>query len=31
VAPPLNVSKTEVDEGLSIISQTIAIADKYCN
>jgi taurine--2-oxoglutarate transaminase len=31
VAPPLNVSKVEVDEGLDIISQTIAIADKYCN
>ncbi|MGM5471109.1 aminotransferase class III-fold pyridoxal phosphate-dependent enzyme [Flavobacteriaceae bacterium LMO-SS05] len=31
IAPPLNVSKAEVDEGLSIISQTIAIADKYCN
>jgi taurine--2-oxoglutarate transaminase len=31
VAPPLNISKTEVDEGLNIISQTIAIADKYCN
>jgi taurine--2-oxoglutarate transaminase len=31
VAPPLNVSKIEVDEGLDIISQTIAIADKYCN
>ena len=31
VAPPLNVSKAEVDEGLSIISEAIAIADKYCN
>lgn len=31
VAPPLNVSKAEVDEGLKIISQAIAIADKYCN
>ena len=31
IAPPLNVSKTEVDEGLKIISQAIAIADKYCN
>jgi taurine--2-oxoglutarate transaminase len=31
VAPPLNVSKAEVDEGLNIISQAIAIADKYCN
>jgi len=30
VAPPLNVSKEEVDEGLDIISKTIAIADQYC-
>ena len=30
VAPPLNISKAEVDEGLDIISQTIAIADTYC-
>jgi taurine---2-oxoglutarate transaminase len=31
IAPPLNVSKEEVDEGLKIVSQAIAIADKYCN
>ena len=31
IAPPLNISKDEVDEGLDIISQTIAIADKYYN
>jgi taurine---2-oxoglutarate transaminase len=31
IAPPLNVSKSEVDEGLKIISEAIAIADKYCN
>ena len=31
IAPPLNVSKEEVDEGLKIISQVIAIADEYCN
>jgi len=31
VAPPLNISKTEVDEGLKIISEAISIADKYCN
>jgi len=30
IAPPLNVSKEEVDEGLNIISQAIAIADAYC-
>jgi taurine--2-oxoglutarate transaminase len=30
IAPPLNVSKEEVDEGLKIISQAIAIADDYC-
>ena len=31
IAPPLNISKEEIDEGLEIISQAIAIADKYCN
>jgi len=31
IAPPLNVTKEEVDEGLRIISQAIAIADEYCN
>jgi taurine--2-oxoglutarate transaminase len=30
IAPPLNVSKEEVDEGLKIISQVITIADEYC-
>lgn len=29
IAPPLNVSKEEVDEGLAIISQAIAIADQH--
>ena len=31
IAPPLNVTKEEVDEGLNIISQAITIADEYCN
>ncbi|MEZ4792142.1 MAG: aminotransferase class III-fold pyridoxal phosphate-dependent enzyme [Gelidibacter sp.] len=31
IAPPLNVSKEEVDEGLKIISEAISIADDYCN
>ncbi len=31
VAPPLNITKEEVDKGLSIISQAISIADEYCN
>ena len=30
IAPPLNISKEEVDEGLKIISQTITIADELC-
>ena len=30
IAPPLNVSKEEVDEGLKIVSQAIEIADEYC-
>ncbi len=31
VVPPLNIKKEQVDEGMNIISQAIAIADKYCN
>jgi taurine--2-oxoglutarate transaminase len=31
IAPPLNVSKEEIDEGLEIISQAISIADEYCH
>jgi taurine--2-oxoglutarate transaminase len=31
IAPPLNVSKKEIDDGLEIISQAISIADQYCN
>ncbi len=31
IAPPLNISKEEIDEGLGIISQAISIADNYCN
>jgi taurine--2-oxoglutarate transaminase len=30
VAPPLNITKQEMDEGLEIVSQAIAIADEYC-
>ncbi len=29
IAPPLNVTKEEVDEGLKIISEAISIADEY--
>lgn len=31
IAPPLNISKPEIDEGLEIISQAISIADEYCH
>ncbi len=31
IAPPLNITNEEVDEGFKIISQAIAIADEYCN
>ena len=31
IAPPLNASTDEMDEGLDIISKTVAIADQYCN
>ncbi len=30
VAPPLNITEAEIDEGLEIISQAVAIADEYC-
>jgi len=30
IAPPLCITKAEIDEGMEIISQTIAIADEYC-
>ena len=29
IAPPLCITKAEIDEGLSIISQAISIADEY--
>jgi taurine--2-oxoglutarate transaminase len=29
IAPPLIVTKEQVDEGLAIISEAIAIADEY--
>ena len=31
IAPPLCITKEQVEEGLAIISQGIAIADEYCN
>jgi taurine--2-oxoglutarate transaminase len=31
VAPPLCVTREQIDEGLEIISQAISIADEYCN
>ncbi len=31
VAPPLNITKEQIDEGMEIISEVIAIADEYCN
>ncbi len=31
IAPPLNITKEEVDEGLKIISKAIDIADDYCH
>lgn len=30
VAPPLNITKQEMDQGLAIVSQAISIADEYC-
>jgi len=31
IAPPLCITKEQIDEGLDIISQAIALADPYCN
>ena len=31
VAPPLTVTKAEIDEGLAIISEALLIADAHCN
>lgn len=31
IAPPLCVTKSEIDEGLEIISKMISVADEYCN
>ena len=31
IAPPLCITKSEIDEGLAILSEVIAIADEYCN
>jgi taurine--2-oxoglutarate transaminase len=31
IAPPLNITKEQIDEGMAIISQAISIADEYCN
>jgi taurine---2-oxoglutarate transaminase len=31
IAPPLCITKAEVDEGMKIISEVISIADEYCN
>lgn len=31
IAPPLIITKEQIDEGLEIISQAISIADQHCN
>lgn len=31
IAPPLTITKEQIDEGLNIISQAISIADEHCN
>ena len=31
MAPPLCITKEQIDEGLEIISEAISIADQYCN
>jgi taurine--2-oxoglutarate transaminase len=31
VAPPLSVTKAQIDEGLAIISEALSIADEYVN
>ena len=29
VAPPLNITREELDEGLGILDETLAVADEY--
>jgi len=31
IAPPLTITKAQVDKGMDIISEAIAIADEYCD
>ncbi len=31
IAPPLLITKEEIDKGMAIISEAISIADEYCN
>ena len=30
LAPPLTITKKEMDKGLSIISESLSIADQFC-
>ena len=30
IAPPLCITKDEVDEGMEIISKALSVADEYC-
>jgi taurine--2-oxoglutarate transaminase len=30
IAPPLIITESEIDEGLSIVEEAVKIADEYC-
>ena len=30
LAPPLNITREELDEGLAILDEALAVADEYC-
>ena len=31
VVPPLTITREEVDEGIAILDEALAIADEYCD
>jgi taurine---2-oxoglutarate transaminase len=31
LAPPLNITRDELDEGLAVLDEALAVADEYCS
>ena len=31
IAPPLTITREELDEGLGVLDEVLAIADEYCS